>query len=416
MQGQADGWPEGPVRVLFHREDSKSPWSPNPAIHIPGLEAVPASSAKTLVCVNESQVEVGHYDSGELAYAPSWQVILVRLADRKPYFYSGTILDGEMPPDIKWKKGAGIGKPPTARFVRWIRLVADQKVARLKLRLRPRESYEVSAMAFSGDGAKLVVAQRPRSTSSGTPLAPISVFDLATGKLVASMNDDFSTRAIALSKTGATVATENDGHVEIWDAASGKVVMKPETSGVTSLLFGPEDTLGTAGDKVEVWDASGNHIVHSGAGSQVQLSPDGLWISIINTPAALKVQALESESELAIFPPVGEHEQIVASRDGRAMAYSSSLSAAMYVAGNKQGRPLELPNLGVNLLSAMSATRDGFVVGNGDGILGVVSGTSSEPRAFATDITGIKTIAVSSDGKLIAAGNSFGLVEVWELR
>jgi len=36
------------------------------------------------VCVKESQVEMGHYDSGELAYAPSWQVILVGLADRKP--------------------------------------------------------------------------------------------------------------------------------------------------------------------------------------------------------------------------------------------------------------------------------------------------------------------------------------------
>jgi len=38
------------------------------------------------------------------------------------------------------------------------------------------------------------------------------------------------------------------------------------------------------------------------------------------------------------------------------------------------------------------------------------------PRAFATDITGIKTISVSSDGKLVAAGDSFGRVEVWDLR
>lgn len=42
----AAGWPEGPVRVLFHREDSKSPWSPNPAIHLPGLEAISVGSAK----------------------------------------------------------------------------------------------------------------------------------------------------------------------------------------------------------------------------------------------------------------------------------------------------------------------------------------------------------------------------------
>jgi tricorn protease-like protein len=61
-------------------------------------------------------------------------------------------------------------------------------------------------------------------------------------------------------------------------------------------------------------------------------------------------------------------------------------------------------------------TRDGFVIGNGDGILGAVSGATSTPRAFATDMIAINTIAVSSDGRCIAAGNSFGEVEVWELR
>jgi tricorn protease-like protein len=64
----------------------------------------------------------------------------------------------------------------------------------------------------------------------------------------------------------------------------------------------------------------------------------------------------------------------------------------------------------------MAATRDGFVIGNGDGILGVVSGAASTPRAFATDMIAINTIAVSPDGRLIAAGNIFGDVEVWELR
>jgi hypothetical protein len=66
--------------------------------------------------------------------------------------------------------------------------------------------------------------------------------------------------------------------------------------------------------------------------------------------------------------------------------------------------------------SGRAATRDGFVIGNGDGILGVVSGAASISRAFATDMIAINTIAVSSDGKLIAVGNAFGNVELWELR
>jgi tricorn protease-like protein len=61
-------------------------------------------------------------------------------------------------------------------------------------------------------------------------------------------------------------------------------------------------------------------------------------------------------------------------------------------------------------------TRDGFVIANGDGIAGVVSPGATEPRAFATDLTSIRAIAVSNDGKLIALGDSSGNVELWELR
>jgi hypothetical protein len=417
VQEQANGWPEGPVHVLFHREDSKSSWLPNPAIHIPGLEAVAGGSAKTLVCVQESQVEVGHYESGEPGYAPSWQVILVRLADNKAYFTGGTGIVGEMPPYIKWKRGAGVGKAPTEIFERWLRLMVDQKVARLKLRLRPRESYAVSAMAFSSDGTKLVVAQEPRYGSSGMPPAPINVFDMVSGQLLASMQADYSTHSIALSRSGTTIATENQGQLEIWDSPSGKVVQKPEMRDVASLLFGPDDMLGVAGgDKAQVWDIAGNRALNSAAGSQVQLSPEGAWIAVNNTADGIKVQAMESGKEIGRYPHMGERDKYLVSRDGRAMAAMDALSAGLYFSGDPDGHPLELPNLGVNMISAMSATRDGFVIGNGDGIMGLVSGVAHGPRSFATDMIGIKTIAVSSDGKLIAAGNSFGAVEVWELR
>lgn len=417
VQEPANGWPEGPIRVLFHREGSKSPWQPNPAIHIPGLEAASAASAKTLLCVEESQVEMGHYDSGEAGYAPSWRVIMVRLADRKAYFYGGTQLDGEMPPDIKWKRGAGVGKPPTQIFVRWVRLLVDQKVARLKVRLRPKESYAVSAMAFSGDGAKLVVAQEPRYTSSGTPPAPVSVFDIVTGQLLASLHADYSTHSIALSRSGTTIAAEDQGRLEIWDASSGKVILKPETSDVASLLFGPDDRLGVAGgNKAQVWDVTGNRALYSAAGSQVQLSPEGVWMVVNKTADGIKVQAMESGSAIGKYPQMGEQDKYLVSRDGRSMAAMGALRAGLYFSGDPDGHSLELPNLGVNLLSAMAATRDGFVIGNGDGIIGLVSGVAPAPRAFATDLTGIKSIAVSSDGKLIAAGNLFGAVEVWELR
>ena len=417
VREDADGWPEGPVQILFHHEKSKAPWTHNPAIRVPGLEAVVPAKARTVVCVEESKVEMGHYDSGEPGYVPSWRPILVRLSDRKVYFM-GHSLDGEMPPQVKYNRGAGVGKLPTEIFVRWLRLVVDQKVARFKMRLKSKEYAEVSAMAFSGDSSRLAVAQASRRPLDGaTPPSPITIFDLATGQPVAAMHADYSTDAIAISKSGSMVATERYGHVEIWDVASGQVTRKLETSKVSSLVFGPDDTLGVAGDeKAAVWDVSGNRVVKSGAGSVVELSPEGAWLVMAKAANGFTVRELESGRELGSFPGCSEPYKCLPSRDGKMMVRWSSLGEQTYSTGNREGKTLSLPNLGVGMVYAAAPMHDGFVVANSDGIAGIVSPSAPEPRAFATDMTSIKAIAVSLDGKLLALGDSSGHVEIWELR
>jgi hypothetical protein len=417
VREDADGWPQGPVIILFHREKSKAPWAHNPAIRVAGLEAAAPASARTVVCVEESRVEMGHYDSGEPGYAPSWSPILVRLSDRRVYFM-GHSIDGEMPPQVKYNKGAGVGKLPTEIFVRWLRLVVEQKVARFKMRLKLKEYAEVSAMAFSGDGSRLAVAQASRRPlDGGPPPSPITVFDLTTGQPVATMHADYSTDAIAVSKSGSMVATERYGNVEIWDVATGQVTRKLETSKVRSMVFGPDDTLGVAGDeKAAVWDVNGNRILHSGSGSVVELSPEGVWLVMAKSAKEFTVRELESGRELGSFPGCSEPYKCLPSRDGKMMVRWSSLGGALYSAGNREGKPLSLPNLGVGMVYAAAPTHDGFVVANSDGIAGIVSASAPEPRGFATDMTSIKAIAVSLDGKLVALGDSSGAVEIWELR
>jgi hypothetical protein len=413
----ADGWPEAPITILFHHEKSKVPWAHNPAIRVPGLEAAAPASARTLLCVDESQVEMGHYDSGEPGYAPSWGTFLVRLSDHKIYFMGHT-LDGEMPPQVKYNRGAGVGKPPTEILVRWLHLLLEQKVARFKMRLKWKEYAEISAMAFSGDGSRLAVAQASRRPlDGGTPPSPITVFDLATGQPVATMHADYSTDAIAVSKSGSMVATERYGDVEIWDVATGQVTRKLETSKVRSMVFGPNDMLGVAGDeKAAVWDVSGNRIVRSGSGSVVELSPEGAWLTMAKAANGFTVRELESGRELGSFPGCSEPYKCLPSRDGKMMARWSSLGGAIYSSGNREGTTLSLPNLGVGIVYAAAPTADGFVIANNDGIAGIVSANAPEPRSFATDMTSIKAIAVSPDGKLVALGDSSGMVEVWELR
>jgi WD40 repeat protein len=418
VREDADGWPEGPITILFHHEKSKAPWTHNPTIRVPGLEAATPASARTLVCVEESRIEMGHYDSGEPGYVPAWSTIFVRLSDHKVYFM-GRSLDGEMPPEWKYKKGAGVGKAPTEILVRWLRLLLDQKVARFKTRLKLKQYDEVSALAFSGDGSRLAVAQESRRPLDGpTPPSPITIFDLSTGQPVASMNADYSTNEIALSKSGSTVATNRYGGVEIWDVATAKLAHKLETSHVRSLAFGPDDTLGVAGDeKAAVWDVNGNRVVHSGVGSVVELSPEGTWLVMAKAAKGFSVRELESGRELGSFGDVcGDPYKCLPSRDGRMMVRWSALGGGLFSTGIREGKPVSLPDLGASVVYAAAPTRDGFVVSNSDGIAGVVSAGSAEPRAFATDMTSIKAIAVSQDGKLVAVGDSSGHVEVWELR
>ena len=417
VREDADGWPEGPIQILFHHEKSKAPWAKNPAIRVPGLEAATPASARTLVCVEESRVEMGHYDSGEPGYAPSWGTIFVRLSDRKVYFM-GHSLDGEMPPQVKYNKGAGVGKPPTEILVRWLRLLCQQKVARFKTRLKWKEFAEVSALAFSGDGSRLAVAQASRRPLDGpTPPSPITVFDLSTGQPVATMHADYSTDEIALSKSGNIVATERYGGVEIWDVAAAKMTRKLDTSKVRSMVFGPDDALAVAGDeKAAVWDVSGNRIVRSGTGSVVDLSPEGAWLAMAKAANGFTVHELESGRELGSFAgSCGDQYKCTFSRDGKTMVQWNVLGATIYSSGQTHGTFPSLPNLGVSTVYAIAPTRDGFVMANTDGIVGVVSAGTPEGRAFATDMTSIKAIAVSQDGKLVALGDSSGMVEVWEL-
>jgi hypothetical protein len=414
----ADGWPEGPIQILFHHEKSKAPWAKNPAIRVPGLEAATPASARTLVCVEESRIEMGHYESGEPGYVPSWGTIFVRLSDHKVYFM-GHSLDGEMPPQMKYNKGAGVGKPPTEILVRWLRLLFQQKVARFKARLKLKEFAEVSALGFSGDGSRLAVAQESRRPLDGpTPPSPITVFDLATGQPVASMHADYSTSEIALSKSGSTVATNRYGGVEIWDVATAKMTHKLDTSKVRSMVFGPDDALGVAGDeKAAVWDVAGNRVVKSGPGSVVELSPEGAWLVMAKAANGYTVRELESGRELGSFSDVcGDPYKCAPSRDGKMMVRWSSLGGGLFSTGIREGKPLSLPDLGSSVVYAVAPTRDGLVASNSDGIAGVVSANTPEPRSFATDMTSIKAIAVSQDGKLVALGDSSGLVEVWELR
>lgn len=419
VRDDAEGWPEGPAYILFRGTKDKGPWTRNPAIKAPGIETASFSTARTLVCVEQTRLEMGKYESGAAGYTPAWDVVLVRLADRKVYFMR-VGFDGESPPEVKYHRGAGVGRPPTAEFVRWLRLIVDQKVARFKTRLHPKQFDKISALAFSSDATKLVAAQEPYDL--GKP-SPVTVFDLAVGKPAATFSLDYAVHRLAVSASGNMLAASRYGsRVEVLDAASGKVIHKFETPSGESVFFGPDDVLATAGEgKAAVWDVRAERELHSSKGFLASLSPAGVWLSAGKTAGGVQVQEMDSGSTVATFPALGAQDNALLSRDGKAMARYSILGASMFTAGNSDPQSLSLPSTSAGMESisgatALAPTRDGFAFGNSSGFVGIASPGAKNPHVFATDLGSIQAIAVSPDEKLIAIADNSGSIEVWEVR
>jgi hypothetical protein len=415
VKESADGWPEGPVTILFHREKTKL-WSHNPLIKVAGLESALPAQARTLVCVEESLSEAGKYDTGEPGYTADWSVTLVRPSDHKVYFmHSGFY--GEKPPGVKYGRGGGIGKRPVEAFSQWLRLVVDQKVARFKMNLSSKEYEEVSALAFSADNSRLVVAQEARSTLNGTPPSPITVFDLASGKPLASLSPNVQAYHVAISKMSNLVAAETYRGIDIWDIASGKIVHRLKAPDhVGSLAFTSDDSLAVAGDNdAALWDVAHERKLRTAAGSYMVESPNGGWLIAKTGPKDITVTNLDSGQTIATYPGLGSQNKFAITPDGKALTQFSIMYTSMYVAGDPQSKQVSLPATGVGLMYAAAPTRNGFVFANGDGFAGVVSSANPQVRAFATAHNAIKAVGVSPDGKLVAFGDSSGNVSVWEL-
>ena len=146
------------------------------------------------------------------------------------------------------------------------------------------------------------------------------------------------------------------------------------------------------------------------------LSPAGEWVSVSLGSDGVTIQEVMSGRMLASFPAIADRDSYVVAGDLKSLARNNFFGARMVGTSSKDDQLVELPNLGVNTISALAAMRDGFVFANSDGIVGLASLATAKLRVFATDHIGIGALAVSPDNKRIAVGDSGGNVTIWELR
>ncbi len=423
----ATGWPEGPVYILYHRKDSPRTWAHNPAILAPGLEASSPATARTLVCVEETLEEKGEYVSGEAAYQAHWSSTIVSLAGRAAYRgISAPEFDGDVPPYLKYKSGPGIGKLPLQPFLRWLQLLVDEKVAHFKMRLNwPDSAYgsdyaNVSAMAVSQDGSKFVAARQSRSGGS----SPIVVFDLASGKPLATLRRDYTPRHIAISGSGNLIATEGmfSHGIDIMDVTTGNPVHKIDAATVETLQFGPGDTLAVSGDsKVVLWDIATEHPIRSVPGAKAIFSPGRGWLLATRSASSLAVNEIDTGRAVAAFPNVGlpPEDKYVLSLDGTALTELQNGDATLFTSESANGTSLTLPSIlmdsaTIQATRAIAPTKDGIVFA-GQGFVGIASRASPSPHYFANGDSYIEKLAVSPGGNLLILESIEGELYLWEL-
>jgi len=148
---------------------------------------------------------------------------------------------------------------------------------------------DVTDVAFSSDGTRLVAGGRTRAKTSP---CIVKAWDVATGKEVLNLKfDAHGTSMTRFSPDSKLVAVAGVGHIRVWGAKTGRDLFTANHrvhfgATVFSVSFSPDSRrLVTAGANTEavIWDTStGNELMalrHRIRLNCATYSPDGKWVA-----------------------------------------------------------------------------------------------------------------------------------------
>lgn len=297
----------------------------------------------------------------------------------------------------------------------------------------------VTAVAFSPDGEQLV--------SSGW-WDTIRFWDVTTGRQLKQFRAGTRVYSIAFSPDGTKLVSAGDGDVRLWDFNANEELFVSERhpGRITNIVFAPDGlTFVTAGqdEAVRLWEAATGEVLvnlHTGTAGRdsrpLVFSPDGRLLALGDRNGEIRVwdldtgtatqfsgeQELRSLTSLA-FTPDGQHIVSAGERyerdEGRHVS-RSSLSIWRVTDGKTVD---ELSSEDVSTLGSCSMvmTSDGeSVVSSHREQIVVWDLAAREPRRIIdhpvnSGVMQTHGLAVSPDGRLVAAAGSSHKVYLWNV-
>ena len=252
----------------------------------------------------------------------------------------------------------------------------------------------IRAVAFSPDGKRLAVAGGP----SGR-YGEIKIWDLTAPapKLISTIQGHRdSILAIAFSPDGATIASASyDKLIKIWSVADGKVIttLREHSDAVYAVAFMPGGTqlLSAAGDRtVKIWDVSTGKRLFTVSDSldavyAAAVHPSGRWFAAAGADRMIRTWAWNGDPSSA-------------------GGNTATLQASTFAHGESVLRLAYSPDGAI--LASAGADR---VIKLWD------AATLKEKQAFEAQPDWVMGLALSADGKLLAAGRYDGTLGLYGL-
>ena len=285
---------------------------------------------------------------------------------------------------------------------------------------------QIFSVAFSLDGKTL---------ASGAEDAAIKLWEVATGKDLATLRHTSNVKSVAFSPDGAILATVESKSVKLWEVSTKTNIAALEhTNGVHAVAYSPDGTmLGMASrDGIILWAASTKEKIvtleHEGYIGAVTFSPDSKILASANTDrfggtdGTVKLWEVSTREHIATVRGHTERITTIAlSPDGITLAATlRDWTVRFWEAGTEQ------PVSTVRKIKAWSVaySPDGktLALGRSDGTVQLSDVKSGRRVAILRGHGGgIVSLTYSPDGTMLAVGAlgadepSHGMVKVWTM-